>query len=107
MTAITKVSFIGIGNMGAPMAAHLIERGFDVTVFDVRREAAREFVSAHGGKLATSLVEAGRTAQAVITMLPDHSNVRKALLESEGLASALESGAIAIDMSTSDPRATV
>ena len=107
MTAITKVSFIGIGNMGAPMAAHLIERGFDVTVFDVRREAAREFVSAHGGKLATSLVEAGRTAQAAITMLPDHSNVREALLESEGLASVLESGAIAIDMSTSDPRATV
>jgi 3-hydroxyisobutyrate dehydrogenase len=104
---ITKVSFIGIGNMGAPMAAHLIECGFDVTVFDVRREAVREFVSAHGGKPATSLAEAGRTAQAAITMLPDHTSVREALLESKGLASALESGAIAIDMSTSDPRATV
>lgn len=54
MTAITKVSFVGIGNMGAPMAAHLIERGFDVTVFDVRREAVREFVNAYGGKLAIS-----------------------------------------------------
>jgi 3-hydroxyisobutyrate dehydrogenase len=46
-----KVSFIGIGNMGTPMAAHLIARGFDVTVFDVRQEAAREFVTAHGGKM--------------------------------------------------------
>jgi 3-hydroxyisobutyrate dehydrogenase len=107
MTAITRVSFIGIGNMGAPMAAHLIERGFDVTVFDIRREAARYFTSAHGGRVATSLAEAGRIAQAAITMLPDHTSVREVLLESEGIASALESGAIAIDMSTSDPRATV
>jgi 3-hydroxyisobutyrate dehydrogenase len=107
MTAIRKVSFIGIGKMGAPMAAHLIERGFDVTVFDVRPEAVREFVNAYGGKLATSLAEAGRTAQAAITMLPDHTSVREALLENEGIASALETGAIAIDMSTSDPRATV
>jgi 3-hydroxyisobutyrate dehydrogenase len=107
MTAITKVSFVGIGNMGAPMAAHLIERGFDVTVFDVRREAVREFVNAYGGKLAISRAEAGRTAQAAITMLPDHTSVREALLENEGIASALETGAIAIDMSTSDPRATV
>jgi len=56
--------------MGVPMAAHLVERGFDVTVFDLRDEA----------KLATSLAEAGRSAQAAITMLPDHSNVREALL---------------------------
>jgi 3-hydroxyisobutyrate dehydrogenase len=107
MTGITRVSFIGIGNMGAPMAAHLIARGFEVTVFDIRRDAARDFVRAHGGRSATSLAEAGRTAQAAITMLPDHSTVQKALLENEGLASALALGAIAIDMGTSDPRATV
>ena len=107
MTAIKRVSFIGMGNMGAPMAAHLIARGFDVTVFDIRRAAARYFASAHGGRVATSLAEAGRTAQAAITMLPDHTSVREALLQSEGIVSALESGAIAIDMSTSDPRATV
>jgi 3-hydroxyisobutyrate dehydrogenase len=101
-----KVSFIGIGNMGTPMAAHLIARGFDVTVFDVRREAVGEFVTAHGGKMATSLAEAGHAAQVAITMLPDHSDVRKVLLKSDGLVSALKSGAIAIDMSTSDPRAT-
>lgn len=105
--AITRVSFIGIGNMGAPMDAHLIERGFDVTVFDVRQEVARHFVSAHGGRVATSLTDAGQTAQAAITMLPDHSSVRQALLDAEGLASALAPGAIAIDMSTSDPLATI
>jgi len=107
MTAIRRVSFIGIGNMGAPMAAHLIERGFDVTVFDIRGDAARDFVTARGGRVAASLAEAGRTAQAAITMLPDHASVRQALLDSEGLASALAPGAIAIDMSTCDPRATV
>jgi 3-hydroxyisobutyrate dehydrogenase len=107
MTAIRRVSFIGIGNMGAPMAAHLIEHGFDVTVFDIRGDAARDFVTARGGRVAASLAEAGRTAQAAITMLPDHASVRQALLDSEGLASALAPGAIAIDMSTCDPRATV
>ena len=107
MTAIRRVSFIGIGNMGAPMAAHLIERGFDVTVFEIRGDAARDFVNARGGRVAASLAEAGRTAQAAITMLPDHASVRQALLDSEGLASALAPGAIAIDMSTCDPRATV
>jgi 3-hydroxyisobutyrate dehydrogenase len=107
MTAITRVSFIGIGNMGAPMAAHLIERGFDVTVFDIKGDAARDFVAAHGGRAAGSPAQAGRAAQVAITMLPDHSSVRQALLDSEGLASALAPGAIAIDMSTFDPRATV
>ena len=107
MTAITRVSFIGIGNMGAPMAAHLIERGFDVTVFDIRGERARDFVTAHGGSAAGSLAQAARTAEVAITMLPDHSSVRDALLDNEGLASAFAPGAIAIDMSTSDPRATV
>jgi len=107
MTPINHVSFIGIGKMGAPMAAHLLGRGFDVTVFDVRQDAVRAFVSAHGGKLATSLAEAGLSAEAAITMLPDHSSVREALLGSEGLASTLARGALAIDMSTSDPRATV
>jgi 3-hydroxyisobutyrate dehydrogenase len=107
MSAVTKVSFIGIGKMGAPMAAHLIAAGFDVTVFDIRHDAARDFVGTHGGRLAPSLADAGRAAQAAITMLPDHSHVQKALLENEGLASTLEPGAIAVDMSTSDPRATV
>jgi 3-hydroxyisobutyrate dehydrogenase len=107
MTAITRVSFIGIGHMGAPMAAHLIERGFDVSVFDISRDIARDFARAHGARSVASLAEAGRTAEVAIMMLPDDASVRKVLLGSDGLTSSLGVGTITIDMGTSDPRATV
>ncbi|MBX9811564.1 MAG: NAD(P)-dependent oxidoreductase [Burkholderiales bacterium] len=108
MTEIRKVGFIGVGNMGNPMAGHLVKTGFDVTVFDIRAETMRAFVAQHGGKAATSLAEAGRGADAVITMLPNDKIVRKAVLGegSEGAAAALAKGAVVIDMSTSDPLGT-
>ena len=104
---IARIAFIGVGNMGRPMAAQLVAKGFDVTVFDANAEAMRGFVSAHGGRAADSLAAAGRMADAVITMLPDDKVVRHVLLDSGGIATALRPGAIAIDMSTSDPRGTV
>lgn len=104
---IKYITFIGIGNMGKPMAAQLLNKGFDVTVFDVNAEAARSFVSEHGGKAAASLAAAGRGADAVITMLPNDKVVKSALLDRGGIASTLERGALAIDMGTSDPRGTV
>lgn len=104
---IKNITFVGIGNMGRPMAAQLIQHGFDVTVFDVDAQAMRAFVSTHGGKAAPSLAAAGRDADAVITMLPDGTVVKSVLLDSDGIASTLERDALAIDMSTSDPRGTV
>jgi len=109
MAAIRKVGFVGVGNMGNPMAGHLVKKGFDVTVYDIRPEAMKAFVSQHGGKDAATLVDAAHGADAVITMLPDDKVVRKVVL-GEGsencVAAGLSKGAIVIDMSTCNPAAT-
>lgn len=106
---IHKVGFVGVGNMGNPMAGHLLKAGFDVTVFDIRSEVAHAFVAQHGGMAARSLAEVAEGAQAVITMLPNDKVVRRAVL-GEGsencVAAGLAKGAIVIDMSTSDPTGT-
>ena len=108
MTPIRKVGFVGIGNMGNPMAGHLVKAGFDVTVHDLRPETVEIFVGQHGGKAARSAAEAGEGADAVITMLPNDKIVRKVVLGdgADGLAAVLPKGAIVMDMSTSDPVAT-
>ncbi len=109
MNAIKKIGFIGVGNMGNPMAGHLVKKGFDVTVYDIRPEVVKAFVSQHGGKAAASLVDAAHGMDAVITMLPDDKVVRKAVL-GEGsencIAAGLARGAVVIDMSTCNPTAT-
>lgn len=109
MTAIRKIGFIGVGNMGNPMAGHLVKKGFDVTVYDIRPEVAKAFVAQHGGRTAVSLVDAAHGMDAVVTMLPDDKVVRKVVL-GEGsencVAAGLARGAVVIDMSTCNPAAT-
>lgn len=105
MTAIRKIGFIGVGNMGSPMAGHLVRAGFDVSVFDIRPEAARAFVEQHGGRASSSLADLGQGADAIITMLPDGKVVQKAVL-GDGVAAVLERGALVIDMGTCDPTDT-
>ena len=109
MNTIKKICFIGVGNMGNPMAGHLLKKGFDVTVYDIRPEVAQAFVAQHGGRAAKSLVDAAHGADAVITMLPDDKVVRKVVL-GEGsencVAAGLAKGAVVIDMSTCNPSAT-
>ena len=101
-----KVAFIGIGNMGAPMAGHLVRAGFDVTVYDTRPEQVSIFVERHGGIGASSTTEATRGADAVITMLPNDKVVREVILGTNGAAHSLLRGSIVIDMSTCDPTAS-
>ena len=103
---IKRVGFIGIGNMGAPMAAHLVQAGFDVALYDIRPEAVSIFVERHGGTAAQSLAQLARHAQAVITMLPNDKVVREVILGEQGVADALSRSAVVVDMSTSDPLAT-
>jgi 3-hydroxyisobutyrate dehydrogenase len=107
MTPIKTIAFIGLGNMGTPMAAHLAAKGFALALFDRRPEAVRTFAAAHGGRVTATLSEAARGADAAITMLPDDKAVRAVVLGADGLAAALAPGCVVIDMGTSDPRATV
>jgi 3-hydroxyisobutyrate dehydrogenase len=107
MAPVKTIAFVGLGNMGTPMAARLAAKGFALALFDARAEAVEAFVAVHGGRAAQSAADAARGADAAITMLPTDAIVREVALESGGLADGLAPGAIVIDMSTCDPRATV
>ncbi len=97
-----NVAFLGLGTMGSPMARRLIEADHRVTGFDVDHEALARH-RAHGGEAAGSAAEAARTAEVVITMLPEARHVRAALLGSGGASDGLEPGALVVDMSTVHP----
>ena len=98
---IQRVGFIGLGNMGGPMAGHLAHAGFEITVPDISPGIASKFVARNGGKVAKSLSSLGRAVEAVITMLPTGLIVRDGLVG--GGLESLAPGSIVIDMSTSNP----
>jgi len=103
--AIKTVGFIGIGNMGRPMAANLIKGGFSVVAYDADAQRGAAFAKEVGAKAAPSLGELGKSVDAIVTMLPTGKEVRACLLETEGgaLANNLPKGALVVDMSSSDP----
>ena len=72
---MATIGFIGLGNMGAPMAANLVKAGHVVTGYDLNA-AALEALSKAGGKTAASAADAVRGASVIITMLPAGENVR-------------------------------
>jgi len=101
-----RVGFIGIGNMGAPMAGHIARSGRAVIAYDLDPARAEQFAHAHGAVAAQQLQELG-SARFIITMLPNGQIVREVLLQQEGgLAQSLQPGTLVIDMSSSDPVGT-
>ncbi|MEM8855530.1 MAG: 3-hydroxyisobutyrate dehydrogenase [Pseudomonadota bacterium] len=98
---MSQIAFIGLGNMGAPMAGNLAKAGHDVLGYDAA-PAAREAFAASGGALADSLEAAVGTADAVITMLPAGAHVREVVTGEGGVLSHLKDGALLIDCSTID-----
>jgi 3-hydroxyisobutyrate dehydrogenase len=108
MMDIKTVGFIGIGNMGRPMAANLVKGGYQVVAYDADATRAAQFATDVGAKSAATLAELGRQVDAIVTMLPTGKEVRACLLETEGgaLADNLPKGALVIDMSSADPVGT-
>jgi 3-hydroxyisobutyrate dehydrogenase len=94
-----RVAFIGLGNMGAPMARNLIKSGHEVTGFDVAGTNLAGLVAA-GGTAAPSLAAAA--AGAVITMLPAGKQVRDVYLGADGLVARCAPGTLLVDCSTID-----
>lgn len=93
-----RVAFVGLGNMGAPMAANLVKAGHQVIGFDVT-EAGRAAGAAAGATIAASQAEAVTGAEALITMLPNGAIARDVWGQCLGL---LAPGALAVDCSTID-----
>src|SRR5882757_4103104 len=85
--------------MGKPMAGHLIKAGHRLTVHNRSRGAVDELVAA-GAVAAASPAEVARASAIVITMLPDTPDVERVLTAPDGVVSALQKGAIVIDMSS-------
>lgn len=99
-----KIGFIGLGVMGRPMAGHLIAAGHDVFLHRVK-PASQALVEA-GGTALNSPAEVAAAAEVIILMLPDTPDVETVLFGTEGVAGALQPGALVIDMSSISPVAT-
>jgi 3-hydroxyisobutyrate dehydrogenase len=101
---MARIGFIGLGNMGAPMAANLIKAGHQVAGFDLNAAALSALTTA-GGTAAASAADAARDAEIVITMLPAGEHVREVWLHQGGLIELAKTAAakpLLIDCSTID-----
>jgi 4-hydroxybutyrate dehydrogenase / sulfolactaldehyde 3-reductase len=101
----TKVGFIGLGAMGLPMASNLQRKGFDLNVYDVD-PAKIDKLAALGARKATSVAEASKGADIVVTMLPATPHVESVVLGAEGVLANIDAGAVLMDMSTIDANGT-
>jgi 3-hydroxyisobutyrate dehydrogenase len=98
---MTAIGFIGLGNMGGPMAANLLKSGHDVTGFDLSAASLDQLVAA-GGKRAASAAAAAASGDVVITMLPAGPHVRAVYLGDAGVLASARKGSLLIDCSTID-----
>ena len=94
-----KVGFIGVGNMGNPMAGNVLKQGFAMTVFDLNPKAMENLVQA-GAKAAASAPEVVDASEIVLTSLPASPDVEGMYLEPGGLVDRAKPGTILIDLSS-------
>jgi 3-hydroxyisobutyrate dehydrogenase-like beta-hydroxyacid dehydrogenase len=100
MSSKPRLFFVGVGNMGNPMAANLIKAGYPTTVFDVSQDKANNLI-ALGAQWAESLAAGAKNADVVMCSLPGPKQVREVMLGEEGLIAHVNAGATIIDTSTS------
>lgn len=95
-----SICFVGVGNMGNPMAYNLINAGHDLTIYDLDVKKAENLI-AKGAKYAGQLSEAVSNADIIITSLPGPPQVREVILGESGILNSAKTGATLIDTSTS------
>ena len=95
-----KIGFIGLGHMGQPMAMNCLQKGHELTVFDKQGQACFPLVE-RGAIMASSVGEAAREQDLVITMLQNHEQVNQCCMESGGVFDSIKDGVgIYLDCST-------
>ena len=102
-----RVAFLGLGIMGEPMAANLVQAGFEVTVWNRTATRAGDFASRYGAHPAPTPMAAAENCDVTITMVPDGPEVEQVLFGDRGAAQGMRHGSLAIDMSTIAPRDSV
>jgi 3-hydroxyisobutyrate dehydrogenase len=98
-----KVAFLGLGDIGALMAAHLVRDPFDVTVWNRTSSKADRFASEHKARVAPTPAAAVKDADVIITCLPSSVEVEAVLHGENGMLKALRKGAVLIDCTSGDP----
>jgi 3-hydroxyisobutyrate dehydrogenase len=96
------VGFIGLGNMGGPVADHIQRAGFPMVVYDLREEATRPFEE-RGARVADSATTLARQSDVIITALPMPSDVEQVAGGANGILQGIRQNSIYIDISTSPP----
>ena len=102
-----KLSFIGLGVMGYPMAGFLSKAGHDVTVFNRTTSKAEKWCTEYHGNLAVSPKEAAKRAEIVFICVGNDHDVREVILHEEGAIHGLEKSAIIVDHTTASARLAV
>ncbi|MBY0365607.1 MAG: 3-hydroxyisobutyrate dehydrogenase [Burkholderiales bacterium] len=98
-----RIAFLGLGNMGGPMAVNLAKAGYAVNAFDLSAEACAKAAEQPGVRIAASAAAAIDGAEVVISMLPASRHVEALYLGDEGLLAAMPKGTLVIDCSTIAP----
>ncbi|WP_226686454.1 3-hydroxyisobutyrate dehydrogenase [Stutzerimonas stutzeri] len=97
------IGFIGLGNMGAPMAHNLLKAGHQLSVFDLNAAAVENLVGAGALPVDSPTTIAQGNAELIITMLPAAAHVKSVYLGENGLIARTRAGVMLIDCSTIDP----
>ncbi len=103
-----RYGYVGIGNMGGPMAANLARTGSEVIIGDLNTAAVEAFTTEHEtARPANGLAAVGQDAEAVFACLPNGKIVREAVLGEGGVAEGMAQGSVLVDMSSSSPMGTI
>jgi 3-hydroxyisobutyrate dehydrogenase-like beta-hydroxyacid dehydrogenase len=95
-----RVAFIGLGNMGFPMAGHLASAGHEVSVFNRSPDKAAGWAARHGGRAASSPADAAEGAEVVCTCVGNDDDVREVVTGPAGALTTLAPGAVLVDHTT-------
>ncbi|MEO7648235.1 MAG: NAD(P)-dependent oxidoreductase [Gemmatimonadaceae bacterium] len=101
----TRVAFVGLGAIGAPMARHVAKQ-FDLVVWSRSRAKADAFARLAGGSAVATPGDAARGASVIITCLPTSMEVEELVFSEHGLASGMSRGAVLVDCTSGDPHAS-
>ena len=95
-----KVSFLGLGVMGYPMAGHLANNGYDVCVYNRTTSKAEKWVDQHGGRFASTPAEAAKGADFVFCCVGNDDDLRSVTTGNDGAFNNMQPGAVFIDHTT-------
>ena len=98
-----KVAFLGLGDIGAPIASHLARDPFDLVVWNRTIAKAHEFAQNYGARVANTPAEAVAGADVVITCLPSSAEVEAVVHGENGILNAMRKGSVLVDCTSGDP----